>query len=103
FVALETCHDIFSSDLHLALSLCFMEDINPIESTSTFQLNLETMNSVNGELATFKMNETVELYAENELTDEQYLQISVGALYLSWDLAETRLNNYAKAAGFSLR
>ncbi|RIB16247.1 hypothetical protein C2G38_2190458 [Gigaspora rosea] len=73
------------------------------ESTSTFQLNLETMNSVNGELATFKMNETVELYAENELTDEQYLQISVGALYLSWDLAETRLNNYAKAAGFSLR
>ncbi|CAG8845179.1 45870_t:CDS:1, partial [Gigaspora margarita] len=51
---------------------------------------------------TFEMNKTVELHAKIESTDEQYLQISVGASYLLWDLAETCLNNYAKAAGFFL-
>ncbi|CAG8528008.1 24766_t:CDS:2 [Racocetra persica] len=80
-----------------------MKDTNLVKSTSNFQINIKTINDINIELVTSEIDEILELYKEIEPNDEQELQISVGASFSSWELAKAYLNNYAKAASFSLR
>ncbi|CAG8797276.1 14232_t:CDS:2, partial [Racocetra persica] len=79
-----------------------MEDTVPSKFTSSPPVEFETANE-SIKLVTIKADEATESLEEMEPGNEQNFQLLVGSSYTSWDIAETHLNNYAKAVGFTLR
>lgn len=76
-----------------------MEGVNSLESFNSSFIDSETTNGMDVELVTSETSEITELEKPTNRTfKSQYSRVS----YLTWDLAEASLNNYAKAAGFSL-
>ncbi len=76
----------------------FFLKTNPSEPMTSLATNLEIADNINEELVIA----TSEIIGEIDINEEQKLHLSVADLFLSWELAEAYLNNYAKAAGFSL-
>ena len=94
----KNTHYLIILTIFFTFFLLFLET-NPSELTTSLTTNLGIADNINEELVTA----TSEIIDEIDINEEQKLQLSVADSFLSWELAEAYLNNYAKAARFSLR
>ena len=65
---------------------------------TSLAINLKIADNINEELVTA----TSEIISKININKEQKLHLSVVDSFLSWELAEAYLNNYAKVVKFSL-